>query len=275
MKIWKAIPIILLAACTGKDIHIDRITLDQPSLLLISGGSATVSVRFLSGKQEAVDWYSDDESVATVYNGNITGVEKGRTYVYALTESTGLMARCDVTVRNIEDMVSGVELMPSELTIEVESYEKLVANVLPQTAENKDVTWSSSDNSIATVGTGGIVYGLSEGEAVITVTTREGGFTASCSVTVNPKYYPLEGIGLIPELILLEVGDTYTLVPVFTPENASNKNVTWFSYDEGIASVDAEGVVTGVSPGGTYITVTAEDGGHSAIIYVRVEQGAE
>lgn len=269
MKIWKAIPLLLLAACTGKDIHIDRITLDQPSLLLVAGSSATVNVRFLSGRQEAIDWYSGDETVATVNGGLITAVSKGETTVLAKTAGTGLLAACEVKVRNIEDMVSGVEVAPAELTIEVGSHEKLVASVLPQTAENKAVTWSSSDNSVATVGSTGIVLGMSPGEAVITVTTRESGFSASCNVTVKPKFIPLEDIAL-PESISLEEGTTYTLVPVFIPENASNRNVTWRSYDESVASIDAEGIVTGVAPGGTYISVISEEGGFRDITYVSV-----
>ena len=273
MKIWKALPLLLLAACAGRDIHIDRITLDPPALMLLSGSSEQLSVRFLSGKTENVLWFSDDESVASVQGGKVTAVSKGVTLIFAKTEKSGLLACCEVTVRNAADYVAGVELTPQELTVEEGDAVQLTAIVFPETAVNKAVAWSSSDNAIATVGSDGIVYGMAEGVAVITVATVEGGFTASCNVTVRPKYYALESIG-IPAEITVAVGETYLLEPEFVPENASNKAVTWFCYDESIATVDESGLVTGIAPGGTHITVKSAEGGFTDITYVRVTEAA-
>ncbi|MBP5559564.1 MAG: Ig-like domain-containing protein [Bacteroidales bacterium] len=273
MKIWKALPLLLLAACAGKDIHIDRITLDPPSLILLSGSSEQLSVRFLSGKTENVLWFSDDESVASVQGGKVTAIAKGATLIFAKTENSGLLACCEVTVRNAADFVAGVELAPQELSIEVGDATQLTATVLPATAVNKSIEWSSSDISIATVGSDGIVYGMAEGVAVITVATVEGGFTASCNVTVKPKYYALESIGL-PAEITVAVGETYLIEPQFVPENATNKAVTWFCYDESIATVDGSGLVTGIAPGGTHITVKSAEGGFTDITYVRVTEAA-
>lgn len=269
MKIWKVLPILLLAACTGREVHIDRITLDPPTLTLLAGEDAPVSVRFLSGKKDKVDWFSDDESIATVYSGIVSAESKGKTLVFARTSKSGLLACCEVTVRNPEDQVSGVRISEQTAYMEVEQTLQLSAVVEPETAENKAVTWSSSDNSILTVGSGGIVYALAEGEAVITATTVEGGFTASCTITVGPKYYKLEEVS-IPAEINVTVGGTVLLVPEFTPENATNKAVTWFCYDTGIATVDESGLVTGIAPGNTYITVTAEEGGLRDITFVKV-----
>ena len=222
MKTWKILPLLLLAACTGKDIQIDRITLDQSSVMLLTGTQTTVNVRFLSGTKEEVDWYSDDESVAKVSGGIITAISKGRTSVFARTRTRDLMARCEVIVRDQSGMVAGVELSPDQLTVEVDAYQQLECKVLPETAENKTVTWESSDNSIATVGSGGIVLGIGLGEAVITATTAEGGFSASCTVTVIPKFIALQDVGL-PESLSVKVGESITVTPEFIPEDATNK----------------------------------------------------
>lgn len=80
--------------------------------------------------------------------------------------------------------VTGVTLSASEEIVEVNSTVTLTATVQPTNASNQNVTWSSSDDAIATV-SNGVVTGVAEGTATITVTTAEGGYTATCEVTVS------------------------------------------------------------------------------------------
>ena len=89
--------------------------------------------------------------------------------------------------------VTGVSLKPNTLSLKVGEAETLSAVVIPANADNKTVSWSSSDNSVATVADG-LVTAVKEGSATITVTTTDGGKTATCAVTVTADVVPVTGI---------------------------------------------------------------------------------
>ena len=89
------------------------------------------------------------------------------------------------------------------------------------------------------------------------------------SVTVENKPVPVTGIALDRETASIGTGEALTLTPIFSPETATNKNVTWLSSDKTVATVE-NGIVTPLKKGTTTITVTAEDGGFSASCVVTV-----
>ncbi len=156
----------------------------------------------------------------------------------------------------IQKSVAGVSLDITENTIIIGEDFYLTPTILPEEAENKNVSWESSDPSVATVNTLGKVEGVGAGEATITVRTQEGGFEASCLVTVNAV--DLESID-IPATLIMETGTNHTFTPVFTPENASYKEVTWESDNPGVAGVDQNGTVTALTRGTANITVTSQE----------------
>jgi hypothetical protein len=107
----------------------------------------------------------------------------------------------------------------------------------------------------------GNVTAVKAGSATITVTTRSCNKTATCTVTVNPPTVPVSGISITPsDDVEVEAGKTVTLSATVAPDNASNKSVTWSSLHTAIATVNAQGVVTGVSAGEATIRATASDG---------------
>jgi hypothetical protein len=126
-------------------------------------------------------------------------------------------------------------------------------------ATNKNITWTSGDTSIATV-TNGEVRGVKEGSTTITVTTEDGGKTAACTVNVNPQML-VTGVSLNKASSTLASGSTETLTATVLPSNASNKEVTWASDNNTVATV-SNGTVRGVNPGMAEITVTTNDGGY-------------
>jgi len=260
---------LLLAACTPEEVHYDRITLNPATLLMTVGQTQTLDVQFLSGTVEDVEWYSAAENVVKVSGGVVTAISHGSSVITARTVKTGLLANCDVLVRTEEETVSGISISQPEMSLYLGEYKQLVATVHPSTAVNTEVTWSSSDNTVATVGTDGYVLSRAEGTAVITATTAEGGFSASCTVTVLPAYVYVESVSIQQELEL-SVGESVTLTPVILPEDATVQDVTWASYDESIVKVSGDGVVTGVSAGKMYIEVTTVDGNKKAKCYVSV-----
>lgn len=133
----------------------------------------------------------------------------------------------------------------------------LTRTVLPADATDKRVEWSSSNEDVATVDQNGIVTAKGNGTATITVTTKDQGKTASCTVKVRQH---VTKIALNKSSLSLMPGESYTLVATVSPANAFDKTLTWISSDTSVAMVDADGAVTASEFGKTTITVSANDG---------------
>ena len=168
--------------------------------------------------------------------------------------------------------VSGVYLnQVSSWLLEGETM-TLTPTIYPSDATNKEVTWSSSNTSVATVSASGVVTAISAGTATITVCTCDGNKTASRTITVYADNGSVISVGLDKHDLFLWNGDTETLTATVYPENAINKNVIWSSSNPSIASVSSDGVVTaGNQWGSTRITVQTEDGNKTDVCYVEVE----
>ncbi|MCL2041345.1 MAG: Ig-like domain-containing protein [Bacteroidales bacterium] len=167
--------------------------------------------------------------------------------------------------------VTGVVLNFHTLPLAKDETCPLIATVLPENATNKNVTWESSNATIATVDENGMVTAIAEGETNITVTTEDGNYTDVCIVTVTDKI-AVTGVELNIHTLPLAKDETCPLIATVLPENATNKNVTWESSDETIATVDENGVVTAIAEGETNITVTTEDGNYTDVCIVTVTE---
>lgn len=164
--------------------------------------------------------------------------------------------------------VTGVSLNIKTTTINVGASKTLSATISPTNATNKDVTWDSSDTSIATVDSNGKVTGVSAGKATISVTTVDGKKTATCKVTV--KAVKVTKVSLNKKTTSINVGENETLIATIAPTNATNQNVTWKSSNKAIATVDSNGNVVGVKAGTAIISVTAVDGKKTATCKVTI-----
>jgi uncharacterized protein YjdB len=126
-----------------------------------------------------------------------------------------------------EISVTGITLSPSEIEMmEGDPGRQLAPSIIPATATNRNVTWTSSDLTIATV-TGGLVHALKEGTATITVRTADGGHTASVTVTVKSATIGVDKITVSPNPLNLTVNSGGQLNVEVLPANASDKTVTW------------------------------------------------
>ena len=165
--------------------------------------------------------------------------------------------------------VSGVALNKNVATINVGKTVTVKATVTPANAANKTLAWTSSNTKIATV-SNGVVKGVKAGRVVITAKTTDGSnISATCTVTVKQ---PVTSISLSKKATMY-TGKKLTLKAKVNPANASNKALTWKSYNTKIAKVASNGVVTGVKAGTVKITATAKDGSRkSATCTVTVRQ---
>jgi len=166
--------------------------------------------------------------------------------------------------------VTGVSLNESTLDLTVGSKETLVATVAPTDATNQEVVWISSAATIASVSQTGEVNAVAPGQATITVTTRDGGKSANCTVNVTEPTFPVTGVTVTPTSLELVEGETEELTPNVAPSNATNKNVTWLSDDTDVATVSTAGLVTAVGVGTAIITVTTQESSFKATCTVTV-----
>jgi len=162
--------------------------------------------------------------------------------------------------------VTGVTLNKSQLTLITTNTETLSATIAPTDATNKNVHWSSNNETIATVSTAGLVTAIKAGTAIITATTEDGNYSATCNVTV--VQLPT-GIYLNKTELTLNVTEEETLEVIVEPEDAQYI-LKWSSLDETVATVDQTGKVTAIAKGTSIITVTTEDGEFTASCKVEV-----
>ena len=248
-------------AVTGIDV------LEHLDIPVNGTGTVAYSVLPENAYNKNVSFESADAGIAAVNaNGVVTGVSAGETTITVTTEDGGFTGACTINVYN--QAVTGVTIEPSEAELNVGSSTKLTATVLPENASNKNVVYSVDDESILSVDQDGNVTGLSLGTATVTVTTEDGGFSASAEITVIPVQ--VTGVSISPKSASVDLGRTIQLTASIKPSNATNKNLSWSVSDETIISVDDRGTVTGLSLGTATVTVTTEDGGFTASAEITV-----
>lgn len=246
---------VKVTEATSQTVSVTSVSLNYSTLSLEVGKSSTLSATILpsNATNKNVTWSSSNSSVATVSSGKITAVSAGTAVIIVTTSDGGKVATCTVTVTEpvVETIaVTSVSLNTTSLSLNVGDTTTLTATVLPSNATNTDITWSSSENSVATVDNG-IITAISAGTATITVTTEDGNYTADCIVTVEeetPEIIGVTSVSLNTNSLLLTVGGSSTLIATVLPSNATNQNVIWESSDTSVAIV-TNGIVTAISAG--------------------------
>ena len=240
------------------------ISLNKTSLTLEVGQEETLTAT-VTPSGTAVTWTSSDNTVASVDNGKVTAKKAGTATITATAGGKSATATVTVTDSGGDIVeVTGIELSLTSKTLTVGKAVTLKATITPANATNKDVTWKSSKESVATVDENGVVTAVAAGRANITA-TAEGGTdvnaTARITVEEAEDTVPVTEITLNKdEIELTAAGATEQLEATVEPDDATNKEVTWKSSDENVATVDDEGLVTAVGNGTATITAEAKDG---------------
>ncbi len=257
-------------SCTHEPdtIPVTNVTLSSSSVELVEGDSfqleATVSPS--NATNTTVIWSSSNASVATVDRGKIMAHKPGNATITVTSDDGGKKATCNVTVTAKVIPVSSVSISSSSLALRVGERETLKATVLPEDATNKNVSWFSSNESVASVSSTGTVFALAAGTSVICVKTEDGNQEAQCQLIVTVA---VSGLTLNPAELSLDEGESKTITATITPSDATDQEVSWESSDTGIVTVDG-GKVTGVKAGIAVITATTKDGGKTASCTVTV-----
>lgn len=204
---------------------------------------------------KTIVWSSSDESIATVdQTGMVTAVSPGECSIIATSEDSGVISKCILTVT---EPVTGIELNYTQMEMMKGDQFLLIPTITPIDADNKSVTFTSTDETVATVSDQGVVTGVKGGNCIIIVTTVERGLIASCQVVVNEFVTSIKIDSTGP---YLNKGNSRYLTAKLIPDSATNKGVVWSSSDKNILTVDNKGKITGVNYGEAIVTATAADG---------------
>ncbi|GEM_PF-2258978 len=262
----------VFATCTIKvlsSVLITSLTLNKSEVALNVGDEETLTVTGTpsNATNKTLLWTSSNPEVASVNSsGRIIAASKGTTVIKAAsTDGSGKYVSCVVTVNNIQ--ILNVYLDKSSLDLSEGDTASIVATVYPTNATTKNLKWTSSNTSVATVDSkGNIVAGSTKGYSIITAAATDGsGKFAECVVLSKPKVH-ITGITINygASLDLLANDSTY-LKATILPANASVQSVVWTSSNTAIATVDAStGLLKGLALGEATITATA-DGKTTAI----------
>lgn len=161
--------------------------------------------------------------------------------------------------------VESLVLSNAELTINVGNTSAVSCTVLPEDATDKTVNWSSSNNAVATVNDVGIITAVSAGTC--TITASSGDITSTVNVIVKK---PVEQVVLNKTDVTIKEEETFTFTYTIVPNDASEKNVTWISSDNSVATVNANGTITGIKAG--TCTITASVDGKYAVVNITVKE---
>ena len=261
----KIVAILLLAfvGCTEKEtqVEVSSVSLNTATIEMVEGETFSLVATVLpkDAEYDGVIWASSNASVASVNSGTVTAIKEGTATITA--SAGGKSSTCTVKVSTKVVSVTSITLDKTSLSMKVGETETITATVNPDNATDKNVTWTSSDESVAKVADGKVTA-VKSGKATITAKCEDK--TAECAVTVT---VPTGSVTLDKTSLSLAVGETAQLTATVKPDDATDKTVVWTSSDESVAEV-INGKVTALKSGTT--TITARCGGKSAECIVTV-----
>ena len=182
---------------TSTTVHVTSVSLNKATISLVEGSSETLTATVSpeNAGNKSVSWKSSATDIATVdNNGKVTAVKAGSATVTVTTADGDKTATCSVTVTEAYVAVLSVSISPEIADLEVGETLTLTTEVLPDNATDKTITWTTDNESVATVSESGVVTGKVEG--TVTITATAGGKSFSCTVTVKPSSYEIERAAL-------------------------------------------------------------------------------
>ncbi len=238
-------------------------------LLVKKSQKLQVNVQPKTVKNKKVDLTVDNGQVVQVKGNSVQGVAPGEAVLTIASQadpSVTLQYRIVVI-----QPVTRVNVNAPEKSVAVGGTMQLAATILPENATKQQVTWESANPDIATVDENGVVTGIKRGGARITATATDGSkIRANINVQVNQTATEIQ---LDKAEVTVDVGRTAALKANVLPKDVNNKKVVWSSSDESIATVNAQGRITGVTLGECEIICTsAEVGDVQAKATVHVQQ---
>lgn len=261
------------ASCTvNVSIPVSSITLNTTELNLQAGESYKLEATIQPAESDSttLTWTSSDESIAVVSSdGLVTAVADGSAIIRVEDSDSGAYAECQV---NVKTAVTKVSITPLFAHMRVGQTLTFKADVYPENATDKRVSWKSSNNSIVSVDPDGNAVAKGRGSAKITVTTQDGNYSASSSVEVTVG---VDDIQISESSLSMLPGQIIHLTLTFSPSDADNRLADAESSAESIVkgiynNVKKAAEIQALQPGSADVVFTSRDGGHTAVCHVEV-----
>ena len=267
-SIWTQTPV-------EKNTSVESITLNANEDYVIVGDNIKLSAKIApsDATDKSVTWSSSNTEYATVdkygvVTANAAGAGKTVTITATANDGSGVTGTYTLTILGIiyiPTTVESIDLISPSSTVKPGNTITLTPNVLPEDAEDKSVTWSSSNSAYATVDANGVVTAnaAGAGKSVVITATANDGSGVSGTYTLYIETIPVTGITIKGSATSVTVGNKVNLSATVAPGNATNSGITWSSSNTAYATVDANGVVTTKAAGAgksVVITATANDG---------------
>jgi len=244
-----------------------ELALEDQNPTILRGAKNAKVLKTVIGPEDATDdrtieWTSSDSTIATVDStGKVTGIKEGTATITGRLTSTGATVTSNVTIEVIELTGIKVELESDDI-LKGRNYQVNVIPIPEDSTELENIEYTSSDEDVFTVSSDGVITGIKEGTATLTVTVLGPGVTRAAAITeqveVHVREVQLEGIHIIPITKELTIGETAQIMIDVSPEDTTDGfELTYKSSDENVAIVDENGVVTAIGEGTTKITVIA------------------
>jgi uncharacterized protein YjdB len=231
------------------------IQINQPQLKMYKGDKEALLTTTEPEEvfYKELKWESSDESIVAVnQNGEVTAMNHG-TAIVTVSSVKNLEAKAQCVVTAFEHTI-GINISATEKTLNVGDIMNLTATTLPIGISDNRISWSSSDASVAAVNEEGQITAISPGSCVIKATSVDGGYDAECNITVAKLP---ESITLDKYEATITVGKTEKISAIISPDDATNKTLTWMSNNTEVATVDATGLIIAHKAGTATITATS------------------
>ncbi len=253
-------------------VPVDSVVLDYQTLTMPISDTIQLQATIypLNATNQKVTWKSSSTGYATVTAEGLvtTKTSTGTVRIIVTTEENNFTDTCEITIVR---PVTGVKISKETLALTKGKTSTLSANFTPSNATNKNVIWSNTNPSVASVSESGLVTALGGGSDTIIVTTEDGGYSDSCVLTVT---VPVSGVELERADTIILVGDAYQMQHTVLPLDATNQAVTYTSNNTSVVSITEDGWLTAVASGTATITVKTVEGSYRATCKVTVEDHA-
>jgi len=252
-------------------IPITSIKMDsyKETILLNETKRLQINISPSNASNQNLIYYTSNPSIVSITpKGEITGKKVGISYITITAPGTTLNIIMSVSVSDKIPLTS--ISLPQNIAINELSTYTLTPTYTPSNATDKKITWKSSDETIATVSSNGLVTAKKPGTVEIRVISNDNGHVASTKITVKAISKELKSISLNKTSLTLEAGSEETLTVSYAPTYAENKKITWKSSDETIATISNNGLITAKKPGTVTIKAISIEGSKEAICELTV-----
>lgn len=251
----------------SKELRSILVTTNYITLAVSNSKQLAVAFTPADASNKNVFWTSSNPSVATVDKyGVVKAISPGSTIIKATSEDGGYTDTATIEVVNYDNIIEekSISFDSSSYTVGIGSTKSLIPIITPSNATFKSVRFESSNPSIATVDENGVVRGLKEGTVSITATTNRNRLKATTTIIV--KYINATSVKVNTTNVNLGKNETFTLVATVLPSDATNKKVSYSVSNSNIATIDANGIITGKNTGTATITITPSEGNPATVL---------